>query len=63
YNWAALGYLSELEGDRDAARAHYGRAAGMNPDNRYAQEGLERVGERGPDSLPAPESGSDQPPK
>ena len=67
YNWAALGYLSELEGDRAGARAHYGRAVGMNPDNRYAQEGLKRVGERGPDRpahrLPAPESGSDQPPK
>lgn len=63
YNWAALGYLAELEGDRDAARAHYGRAVRMNPDNRYAQEGLERVGERGPDSPPVPGSGSDQPPK
>ena len=67
YNWAALGYLSELEGDRAGARAHYGRAVGMNPDNRYAQEGLKRVGERGPDRpagrLPTPESGSDQPPK
>lgn len=63
YNWAALGYLAELEGDRDAARAHYGRAVGMNPDNRYAQDGLERVGERGPDSPPVPESASDQPPK
>ena len=63
YNWAALGYLAELEGDRDAARAHYGRAVGMNPDNRYAQEGLERIGERGPESLPAPESSSNQAPK
>lgn len=67
YNWAALGYLSELEGDLAGARAHYARAVGMNPDNRYAQEGLKRVGERGPArpavAPPAPESGSDQPPK
>ena len=63
YCWAALGYLSEVEGDRAGARAHYGRAVRMNPDNRYAQEGLKRVGERGPNLLPAPESGFDQPPK
>ena len=67
YNWAALGYLSELEGDRAGARAHYGRAVGLNPGNRYAQEGLKRVGESGPDRPagrpPAPESGSDQPQK
>ena len=67
YNWAALGYLSELEGDRTGAGAHYGRAVGLNPGNRYAQEGLKRVGESGPDRPagrpPAAESGSDQPQK
>ncbi len=67
YNWAALGYLSELEGDRAGARAHYGRAVRMNPGNRYAHEGLKRVGESGPERPagrpPAPDSGSNQPQK
>ena len=67
YNWAALGYLAELEGDLAGARAHYGRAVGMNPDNRYAQQGLERVGagesDRPAEELPESESSSDQPPK
>lgn len=49
YNWAALGYLAELEGNRAGARGHYSRAVGLNPDNRYAQEGLKRVGENRPD--------------
>ena len=67
YNWAALGYLAELEGDRAGARAHYGRAVGLNPGNRYAQEGLKRVAESKADrpagSPPGLGSGSDQAPK
>ena len=67
YNWAALGYLAELEGDRAGARAHYSRAVGMNPDNRYAEEGLKRVAEGGPArpavAPPDADSGSGQPPK
>jgi len=67
YNWAALGYLAELEGDRAGARAHYGRAVGMNPDNRYAQEGLKRVAESGLErpaaGPPDADSGGGQPPK
>ena len=67
YNWAALGYLAELEGDRAGARAHYSRAVGMNPDNRYAEEGLKRVAEGGPVrpavAPPEADSGSGQPPK
>ena len=67
YTWAALGYLSELEGDRAGARAHFGRAVDLNPDNRYAQKGLKRVGESGTNRpagrRPAPESGSNQPQK
>ena len=67
YNWAALGYLSEVEGDRASARTHYGRAVRMNPDNRYAQEGLKRVGETGPArpavAPPGADSGGGQPQK
>ena len=67
YNWAALGYLAELERDLAGARAHYSRAVSMNPDNRYAREGLKRVAESGPArpavAPPDADSGGGQLPK
>jgi tetratricopeptide (TPR) repeat protein len=42
-SYAALGYCAEVSGDLEEAGRLFGEALRLNPENRYAQDGLARI--------------------